>query len=259
MVSIGSYTPPMARLAIVIGAARRVGRAVALEFAQAGWDLLLTYRSREAEALETAEAARRIAAGAGRTASVAVRSLDLSDLAAVECLGQAHAGSQLDALILSAAAYSRTPFGQVSAAAAESELRVNAVAPLLLVQALAPALARSTLPGGGSVVAFGDIHAMGRPRRAFAPYLMSKAALHCMVEALALELGPAVRVNAVAPGVVAWPDDAPAEDRASYESRIPLSRPGTPADAARLVRSITEDMPYVTGSVLRLDGGRWLR
>jgi pteridine reductase len=88
---------------------------------------------------------------------------------------------------------------------------------------------------------------------------MSKAALHAMVEALALELAPAVRVNAVLPGVVAWPDDAPAEERAAYESRIPLARPGTPEDAARMVRTVIEDMPYVTGSLLRLDGGRWLR
>jgi pteridine reductase len=88
---------------------------------------------------------------------------------------------------------------------------------------------------------------------------MSKSALHCMVEALALEVAPAVRVNAIAPGVVAWPDDAPLEEREAYESRIPLARAGTPEDAARLVRSIIEDMPYVTGSVIRLDGGRWLR
>ena len=249
----------MARLAIVIGAARRVGRAVALEFAQAGWDLVLTYRSREAEALETAAEARRIGAAAGRPASVTVERLELSDLAAVERFGHAHAGSAVDALVLSAAAYSRTPFGAITPATAESEMRINAVAPLLLVQSMAPALARSALAGGGSVVAFGDIHAMGRPRRAYAPYLMSKAAVHCMVESLALELGPAVRVNAVAPGVVAWPDDAPAEERVAYESRIPLARPGTPEDAARMVRSITEDMPYVTGSVFRLDGGRWLR
>lgn len=249
----------MARLAIVIGAARRVGRAVALEFAQAGWDLVLTYRSREAEALETAAEARRISTDAGRLASITVERLELSDLVAVERFGHAHAGAAVDALVLSAAAYSRTPFGGITAATAESEMRINALAPLLLVQSMAPALARSALAGGGSVVAFGDIHAMGRPRRAFAPYLMSKAAVHCMVESLALELGPAVRVNAVAPGVVAWPDDAPAEERTAYESRIPLARPGTPEDAARMVRSITEDMPYVTGSVFRLDGGRWLR
>jgi pteridine reductase len=249
----------MPRRAIVIGAARRVGRAVALEFARAGWDLVLTYRSRQAEALTTAAEARWISATAGGSASVRVERLELSDLAAVERFGRAHAGASVDALVLSAAAYSRTPFGVITAATAESELRINAVAPLLLVQALAPALACSSLAGGGSVIAFGDIHAMGRPRRAFAPYLMSKAAIHCMVESLALELGPAVRVNAVAPGVVAWPDDAPAEERAAYDARIPLARPGTPEDAARMVRSITEDMPYVTGSVFRLDGGRWLR
>jgi pteridine reductase len=162
-------------------------------------------------------------------------------------------------LVLSAASYARTPFGSIDAATAEREMRINALAPLLLVQALAPALARSSLNGGGAVVAFGDIHAMGRPRRAFAPYLMSKSALHAMVEALALELAPTVRINGIAPGVVAWPDDAPAEERGAYEARIPLARAGTPDDAARLVRSMIEDMPYVTGTVIRLDGGRWLR
>ena len=88
---------------------------------------------------------------------------------------------------------------------------------------------------------------------------MSKAALHAMVEALAVELAPAVRVNAVLPGVVAWPDDAPAEERAAYEARIPLARPGTLEDAAGAVLALVEGMPYVTGTLLRLDGGRWLR
>ncbi|MFM8873776.1 MAG: SDR family oxidoreductase, partial [Phycisphaerales bacterium] len=86
-----------------------------------------------------------------------------------------------------------------------------------------------------------------------------KAALQGMVESLALELAPRVRVNAIAPGVVAWPDGTPEPERAAYESHIPLARPGTPDDAARLVRTLVRDMHYVTGSVLRLDGGRWLR
>ena len=247
----------MPRLAIVTGAARRVGRAVALELARAGWDLVLTHRTRGEETARTAEECRR--AAAGRAPRVLVEPLDLGDPSSVERFASTHGTGTADALVLSAASYSRTPFGAITAAEAEHELRVNAVAPLLLAQGLAPALARSGLAGGGSIVAFGDIHAMGRPRRAFAPYLMSKAALHAMVEALAVELAPAVRVNAIAPGVVAWPDDAPAEERASYEARIPLARPGTPEDAARLVRSMIEDMPYVTGSVIRLDGGRWLR
>lgn len=249
----------MPRLAIVTGAARRVGRAVALELARHGWDLLLTHRSRAAENQQTAVDARKAGAESGRSIDVRAEELDLSDLAAVEQFGRVHAVGTVDALVLSAAQYSRTPFGMIDAATAEREMRVNAIAPLLLVQSLASALTRSSLNGGGAVVAFGDIHAMGRPRRAFVPYLMSKSALHCMVEALALEVAPAVRVNAIAPGVVAWPDDAPLEERETYESRIPLARAGTPDDAARLVRSIIEDMPYVTGSVIRLDGGRWLR
>ena len=249
----------MPRLAIVTGAARRVGRAVALELARHGWDLLLTHHTRGAETLQTADDARAAAGESGRTIDVRTEALDLSDLAAVERFGRAHASHTADALVLSAASYTRTPFGSIDAATAEREMRINALAPLLLVQALAPALARSSLHGGGAVLAFGDIHAMGRPRRAFAPYLMSKSALHSMVEALALELAPTVRINGIAPGVVAWPDDAPAEERASYESRIPLVRAGTPDDAARLVRSMIEDMPYVTGTVIRLDGGRWLR
>ena len=254
-----SYTAPMGRTAIVTGAARRVGRAVALELAAAGWDLLLTYRTRRDETLGTAERAREVARAAGRACAAEVLPVDLEDLSAVERFGRDAAGRGCDALVLSASSYRRAPFGTIAADDAELELRANAVAPLLLSQAVAPALARSGLPGGGAIVAFGDIHAIGRPRRSFAPYLMSKAALHAMVEALAVELAPAVRVNAIAPGVVAWPDDAPAEERSAYEARIPLARPGTPEDAARLVRSIVEDMPYVTGTVIRLDGGRSLR
>ena len=248
----------MARCAIVVGAARRVGRAVALEFAARGWDLELTVRPGGSPGEQVADECLRRAAGSGHRIAVGLRQLALDDLGAVERFGRLERGA-VDALVLSASGYAHTPFGTIAASDAEREIRTNAVAPLLLCQALAPALARSALPGGGAVVAFGDIHAAGRPRRSRAPYLMSKAALHAMVEALAVELAPAVRVNAVLPGVVAWPDDAPAGERAAYESRIPLARPGTPEDAARMVRTVIEDMPYVTGSLLRLDGGRWLR
>lgn len=249
----------MARTAIVTGAARRVGRAVALELAAAGWDLVLTCRTRRAEADRVAAECAAAGATNGHRCRVAVAELDLADLPAVERFGIGAAARGVDALVLNASSYARTPFGSIAAPVAEHELRVNALAPLLLSQSLAPALSASAAPGGGAIVAFGDIHAAGRPRRSFAPYLMSKAALHAMVEALAVELAPAVRVNAILPGVVAWPDDAPAAERAAYEARIPLARPGTPEDAARLVRTVIEDMPYVTGSLMRLDGGRWLR
>lgn len=250
----------MAPLAIVTGAARRVGRAVAIELARAGFDVALTWRTRRAEADATAADAVAAAQAAGhRDVRADPVHLDLSSDEAVAAFAGRFAGRTVDALVLNASSYARTPFGTITPSVAAEEWRVNAQSPLLLVQGLRPSLESSVLPGGASVVAFTDIHAAGHPRRAYAPYLMSKAALAAMVECLAVELAPRVRVNAIAPGVVAWPDEAPVDERARYEARIPLARPGTPEDAARLVRAITLDMPYVTGTTIRLDGGRALR
>lgn len=251
----------MPPLAIVTGAARRVGRACAIELARAGFDLALTYRTRRDEVESTAREA--LAAGAaapsGRTIGIRIDALDLADEGAVQAYGRTFAGASVDALVLNASHYERSAWGTIDAAAALQDYRVNALAPLLLVQALRAPLAACAREGGGAVVAFADIHAQGHPRRAFAPYLMSKAALVAMVECLAVELAPRVRVNAIAPGVIAWPDNADPGEVSRYEARIPLARAGTPEDAARLVRAIVMDMPYVTGTVIRLDGGRALR
>jgi pteridine reductase len=106
-----------------------------------------------------------------------------------------------------------------------------------------------------------DIHAMGRPRKGFAPYSMSKAALAEMVRSLARELAPEVRVTGVAPGVVAWPEEGFESDpaaQAAYLRRVPLGRSGTPQEAAEAVRWLAMDATYVTGLVLPLDGGRRL-
>jgi len=104
-----------------------------------------------------------------------------------------------------------------------------------------------------------DMHLEGRPYAAHAAYFASKAGLDALVRCLAVEMAPDVRINAVAPGVVAWPEGAPADMRQRYESRIPLGRPGTPEDAAECVRWLALDAHYVTGESIRLDGGRWLR
>lgn len=250
----------MPPLAIVTGAARRVGRACAIELARAGFDLAITYRSRREEAETMArDAVAAAVAGGLRAPTVRVDALELADAAAVEAYAARFGAGPVDALVLNASHYEPTPLGGIRAETALHDYRVNALAPLLLAQGLRRALAASQQEGGGAIVAFTDIHAQGHPRRSFAPYLMSKAALASLVECLAVELAPAVRVNAIAPGVVAWPDDAPREERERYEARIPLERPGTPEDAARLVRAIVTQMPYVTGAVIRLDGGRALR
>ena len=244
-------------VALVTGGVRRVGLAIARRLARAGMDLVVTYRSSE----EDAASARAVLAELG--ADVRLERLDLDDHAQVESVGArlARELGRLDALVLSASAYGATPLAEVTAETGLALYRVNALAPLLLCKWLSPLLAESSLEAGGSIVAMADVHAMGRPRVGFSAYSMSKAALVEMVRSLARELAPAVRVNGIAPGVVAWPEEGvESQERAQerYLSRVPLGRAGTPEDAAEMVRWLVLDAGYVTGEVIRLDGGRWL-
>ncbi|MDZ4753606.1 MAG: SDR family oxidoreductase [Phycisphaerae bacterium] len=242
----------------VTGAARRVGRAVALELARHGADLLLTCHTSCDELHATAEDAVRVASDAGYTIDVTCLTVDLNVADAVERTGRDLAALSLDGLaglVHNASTYTPTPLGSITSEDVLTQFRVNAMAPLLLTQALAANLRRAR----GAVVFFSDIHALGRPRRRFTAYSMSKAAASDLVATLAIELAPEVRVNGLAPGVIAWPDDVDFEERAAYERRIPLGRPGTPEEAARLVRWLLFDASYLTGEIVRIDGGRWLR
>jgi len=248
----------MTPVALVTGGARRVGAATALALAKARCALIITYRTSADEARETA--ARCRAAGAPE---VTLEELELSDLAAVEAFGARVATERaaLDILVHNASVYKPSPLVSVTGDELLASYRVNAAAPLLLTRRLAPLLARSTRPGGGSVVAMCDIHAMGRARKGFYAYAMSKAALVEMVRALAVELAPRVRVNGVAPGVVAFPEQGYESDpaaQAAYLKRVPLGRSGTPEDAAEVVRWLAMDAHYTTGEIVRVDGGRWL-
>jgi pteridine reductase len=255
-------------LALITGGVKRVGLATAVSLARAGCDLLITYRSSQDEAKAAAEHVRgALATGTApsmnETVSIEFGRVDLDDLSATERfageLGARLAG--LDVLVHNASIYGSTPLGELTADEAMRYYRVNALAPLLLSKHLAPRLAESVLPGGGAIVAMLDIHAMGIPRAGHSAYAMSKAALHEMVRTLAKELAPRVRVNGVAPGVVAWPesgDETSAEMQARYLSRVPLARAGTPEEAAEAVRWLALDATYVTGHVIRIDGGRSL-
>ena len=242
----------MRPVALVVGGSRRVGAATAIELARAGFDLLVSWRSDERGALEVSRHAEAM--------GVACRTFEL-DLATFDgrSLPAALDGARLDALVLNAAAWQPTPWGAIDQGSLHRLLQVNAVAPALLVQALANRLAASTLPGGGCVVAVGDAHAAGTPVRGYAGYMMSKAALHQLVQQLAAELAPRVRVNGVLPGVVAWPDDMPEASRASILQRVPLARAGEPADVARLVRFLCLEAPFITGALIPVDGGRSIR
>jgi pteridine reductase len=238
-------------VAIVTGGARRVGRAIALELSRSGFDLILTCNTSREEAQQTL-----------RDSGVQgiVLQADLSDPAQVNRLaGELSALPRADAIIHNASSYSRSSLGSISDEEVISHLRINALAPLLLTQAVAGQLSRSTLSGGGAVVCLSDLQALGRPQRGYTAYAMSKAALNQLVQSLAVELAPKVRVNGIAPGVIAWPEGTPRDEIAAYETKIPLGRSGTPHDAAACVRWLVIEATYITGEIIRLDGGRWLR
>jgi pteridine reductase len=254
-------------LAIVTGASRRVGRAICLLLAEQGYDIILTYRTSGDEAQRTAcevaqvAQASRLCTGQRPVPPPVPRTpehlrLDLADLKEVEAfarrLAQRH--ERIDALIHNAAMYESSPWGSVTAESMLNHYRINAVAPLLLTQGLSEPLRRA----GGSVVMLCDIHAMGRPRRRFTAYSMSKAAAVEMVRTLGREMAPEVRVNGIAPGVVAWPDGTEPAEIAGYEKRIPLGRSGEPDDAARAVLFLVREATYLTGEIVRVDGGRFL-
>ena len=253
--------PERIPVALVTGGARRVGRASALALAEAGCDVFVTWHTSREEAEEVARAIEAI----GRRAM-----LIQADLASGADLRRvidtvSDAATHLDVLVHNASMYGSTPFASVDAEVAVAHYRVNALAPLLLTQGLAPLLRRAVLPAGGCVIAMLDIHATGgdsRPRRHLAAYALSKAALSELVRVLALELAPKVRVNGVAPGVVAFPETGPeseAEMQEAYLSRVPLGRAGTPHEAAGAVRWLAFEATYCTGQVIKLDGGRELR
>ena len=237
---------------MVIGASQRVGRAVALELARAGFDLVATFHTDQVGANETCSMA--IALGA----KVTLLKLDLGDTDATLQTVRSLALDRLDALIVSAGMWEKDFFdGQQSAQAAKL-MRVNAATPMALARMLSPALRRSTLPGGASVMAFGDIHVDFRPMKEFTHYLASKSALQKSFRNLALELAPLIRVNVIVAGVIAWPQSMGANELAAYVERVPLGRVGTPNDAAALVRFVTMEAPFMTGSAITLDGGRSL-
>ncbi len=233
-------------VALVTGGTKRVGAAIAQRLAARGLTVIATSRTSGGEH--------------GLTAAPSVRSLlcDCTTDEGMDTMVRA-VGPSLRVLVHNASVYERTPFGSITRDAVERSMAVHAVGPLLLTQALAPALERGVREhGDASVVAMLDIHADGRPRAERAAYLAGKGALRTLIEALAIDAAP-IRVNGVAPGVVGWDAQAAPDERTAYESRIPLARAGTPADAAGVVEWLALDATYVTGSIVRVDGGRALR
>lgn len=225
------------RVALVTGAGVRIGLAVARDLSRHGWTVAAHYRSHRPRGFAAALPA----------------DLALPDGPAVLAAAFRERFSRLDLLVNSASVFDRIPVEETDAAAFDAQMDLNARAPLLLAKALLPLLRRSR----GAVVNVADIGGGLVPWRGYAAYAGSKAALVRITECLALELAPRIRVNAIAPGTVLFPEGTPAAERRRVSSRIPLGRAGSPDDVCRAVRYLAE-ASFVTGIVLPLDGGRHL-
>ncbi|WP_133478573.1 pteridine reductase [Cognatilysobacter segetis] len=237
------------RAVLVTGAARRIGAAIARALHAAGCDLALHYRGSRDAAIALHDELDR-----ARPGSVLLLQADLGEFDRLpELVAQAVGRfGHLDGLVNNASTFAPTPVGGVTPADWDAVFASNARAPFFLSQAAAPHLRAS----GGAIVNLVDIYAE-RPLRAHAVYSMAKAALAMATKALALELGPEVRVNAVAPGAILWPEnDADPAARDAMLARTPLGRTGTPAEIAEAVRWLLLDATYCTGQVLAVDGGR---
>jgi pteridine reductase len=237
------------KTALVTGAARRIGAAIARRLHAAGANVVLHYRGAEAEA-----AALEAELNALRAASALKVKADLLAPVAPKALVGATRDrfGGLDVLVNNASSFYPTALGAIEASHWDELMGSNLRAPLFLSQEAAPELAKRS----GAIVNIADIHAE-RPLKGYAVYSIAKAGLAAMTRSLALELGPAVRVNAVSPGAIVWPDDGqfPPPERGRIVATTPLSRLGKPEEIAQAVHFLAS-APFVTGQILAVDGGR---
>ena len=238
------------KVALITGAARRIGAAIVRRLHARGASVLLHHRGSAVEA-----GALEAELNALRPNSVWLVKADLLALKAPELLVRSalERFGRLDLLVNNASSFFPTPVGEIDAKIWEELAGPNVMAPLLLSQAAAPALAQAR----GSIVNIIDIHSE-RPLKGYVVYSIAKAGLAAQTRSLAMELAPEVRVNGVSPGAIAWPEDGqfePAERERIVEDTL-LQRLGEPEDIARAVQFLAFDAPYVTGQVLAVDGGR---
>ncbi len=237
------------KTALITGAARRIGSAIATALHAAGARVVIHYRRSATDALALAEQFNSARADSALT----VRA-DLLDTASLPGLVSAATDwtGRIDILVNNASSFYPTPMGKVDEKVWDDIVGTNLKAPLFLAQAAAPLLAERQ----GCIVNIIDIHA-SRPLRDHAVYGSAKAGLQMLTRALAKDLAPAVRVNGVAPGAILWPENGMSDEvRRLILDQVPLGRSGSPLDIAGCVLYLVRDAEYITGQIIAVDGGR---
>ena len=238
------------KVALVTGAGRRVGRAIALAFAERGASVAIHYRNSHAEA-EAVVA--EIARNQGRAQAFRA---DLEHVAEIEQMvaDVLEAFGRLDVLVNSASIFGPKPLDQITERDWDANLDTNLKAPFFLSKFAGAAMRRQ---GAGKIVNLGDWAAM-RPYKDYLPYSVSKSGLIGLTRALAKELAPEVQVNCIALGMVMPPEEYSKAEVERLVSRSLTKKMGAPEDVARAVMFFCESTDYATGTTLTLDGGRLL-
>ncbi|HTN93814.1 MAG TPA: pteridine reductase [Gallionella sp.] len=239
------------KVILVTGGAKRVGAAICRHLQAKGARIAVHYRSSDQEALALQKELNNL-----RRKSTAVFQADLLDLRELTRLVHKviETFGQLDALVNNASSFFSTPLSDIDEQQWHDLLGTNLKAPLFLAKAAADELRRRH----GCIVNISDIHAE-RPMHGHLLYSSAKAGLVALTKGLAQELAPQVRVNAVAPGVIIWPENdawSDEEQRRKIVAHTLLKREGEPEDIARTVAFLIQDAPYITGQVIAVDGGR---
>ncbi len=230
-------------IALVTGGAKRVGRAIVQRLTVGGFDVVFTYLSSRGDAEELSRQCHAQAIRADLTQPPEAVAQIVNAISPV--------AARVAVLVNSASIYEPASLEQTDLVLMRRMMAIHYESPLLLSRALAGSLRQTR----GHIVNMIDLLAE-RPWPQYLAYSASKAALANLTLSLARELAPEVTVNGIAPGVVEWPADYPEAERQKYLQRVPLARAGTPQDVANLVYFLAAEGSYITGQVLRLDGGR---
>ncbi len=242
------------KVVVITGAARRVGAEVARRVHAQGANVVVHYRgsARDAQALQRELEQKR-------ARSVALAQADLTRTEALAHIRDAALDTfgRIDVLINNASSFYPTPIGSATEHDWDQLIGSNLKGPFFLAQLCAPQLTANH----GCIVNVVDIYG-AQPLKTYPIYSIAKAGLIMLTKSLARELAPAVRVNAIAPGTILWPEDENGAEVLSDEvkekilSRTPLRRPGSPDDIARTMLFLIQDAPYITGQILAVDAGR---
>lgn len=254
--TINQTTLNKSKVALITGAAKRIGAEIARQLHTAGFNVIVHYN-------HSADAARGLIndLNSEREHSAIGLSADLNDHTQVINLAQQSIAQwqRLDLLVNNASSFYPTPIGEATTGDWDNLINSNLKAPFFLAQALAPTLTQYH----GSIINIADLYAQ-RPLKKHSIYSIAKAGNIMLTKSLAQELAPRVRVNGIAPGAILWPEDhyKKTEEQLSDENKekmlaqIPLQQRGQVQDIARTILFLANDAPYITGEIIAVDGGR---